>query len=76
MSVVVRSRLLTSDKAKTMGMYVPKSPTAPESSEQREVLSLRVDGRWKKVRRRRGVSGGGCSLEMLSCAMMVWWLEI
>ncbi|RHN58584.1 hypothetical protein MtrunA17_Chr4g0003951 [Medicago truncatula] len=76
MSVVVRSRLLTSDKAKTMGMYVPKSPTAPESSEQRVVLSLRVDGRWKKVRRRRGVSGGGWSLEMLSCAMMVWWLEI
>lgn len=68
-SVVVRSRLLTSDKAKTMGMYVPKSPTAPESSEQREVFSLRVGGRWKKVRRRRG--GGGWSLEMLSCAMMV-----
>lgn len=69
MSVVVRSRLLTSDKAKTMGMYVPKSPTAPESSEQREVFSLRVGGRWKKVRRRRGgggVSSDGWSLEMLS----------
>lgn len=74
MSVVVRSRLLTSDKAKTMGMYVPKSPTAPESSEKREVLSLRVCGRWKKVRRGRGggvSGGGGWSLEMLSCAMMV-----
>lgn len=75
MRVVVRSRLLTNDRASTIGMYVPKSPTAPESSDQREVLSLRVDGRRKKLRRRRGVvvvevSGGGWSLEM-SCAMVV-----
>lgn len=41
---MVRSKLLTKERASTMGMYVPKSPTAPESSEKRLVLSLTEEG--------------------------------
>lgn len=37
-----------------MGMYVPKSPTAPESSEKRVVFSLTEEGS-HRLRGRRGV---------------------
>lgn len=54
--VVERSRLETKVKVRTMGMKVPRSPTAPESSEKR--LDLR---RWW---RRRGVVVGCSSIRM------------
>lgn len=36
--VVERSRWETNVRVRTMGMKVPRSPTAPESSEERLVL--------------------------------------
>lgn len=41
MRVVLRSRLQTKVRVKTIGMYVPRSPTAPLSSEDREFLMRR-----------------------------------
>ena len=41
MRVVERSRLETRVSVRTMGMKVPRSPTAPESSEERGFLRRR-----------------------------------
>lgn len=41
MRVVERSRWETRVRASTIGMYVPKSPTEPLSSEERVVLRRR-----------------------------------
>lgn len=77
MSVVVRSRLLTSESANTIGMYVPKSPTEPESSDHMLVFSFKLDERRRHLFwwRRSGVvvDISGCSFErvcdMLSCCL-------
>lgn len=44
MRVVERSRFETKVRVRTMGMKVPRSPTAPESSDKR--LFLRPPPRW------------------------------
>lgn len=46
MRVVERSRWETRVRANTIGMYVPKSPTEPLSSEDRVVFRLRGLVRW------------------------------
>lgn len=53
MSVVERSRCETSVRVSTIGMNVPRSPTAPEISEARLFLRRR----WRSGRRGAVVKG-------------------
>lgn len=57
MRVVPKSRWLTIESARTMGMYVPKSPTDPPSSDQMAffIRKLVAQGRFRHRRWRRGV---------------------
>lgn len=66
MRVVERSRFETRVRVRTMGIKVPRSPTAPESSDTR--LCLRRPGRWLWWTRGVVMVGACCR-----CSSMEWW---